>query len=142
MPSQDWSHHRGFVNPLWCLIPHCLSQACAQKARLILLTPLWPSQPWYPVVLDVLEDIPQLLPIQEDLILLHLRAGASDAPEMPKPGCMAYLRVAFSSQGVSPEVSKLLLSPWRPKTQSSNNSAFAKWLAGVSNGTEITLLAL
>ena len=43
--TQDWSHHKGFANPPWCLIPRCLSQVCAQKARLILLTPLWPSQP-------------------------------------------------------------------------------------------------
>ena len=69
--TQDWSYHRGFANPPWCLIPQCLSQAHAQKARLILLTPLWPTQPWYPVVLDMLEDIPRLLPTQEDLILLH-----------------------------------------------------------------------
>lgn len=55
------------------------------------------------------------------------RAGVSDAPGMPKPGCMAYLWESFSSRGVSPEASKLLLSPWRPKTQSSYNSAFAKW---------------
>ena len=56
--KQDWSQFRGFANPPWCLIPRCLSQARAQKARLILLTSLWPSQAWYPVVLDMLEDIP------------------------------------------------------------------------------------
>ena len=54
-------------------------------------------------------------------------ARVSDTPGMPKPGCMAYLRESFSSRGVSPEASKLLLSSWRPKTQSSYNSAFAKW---------------
>ena len=122
--TQDWSHHRGFANPPWCLIPRCLSQARAQKARLILLTPLWPSQPWYPVVLDMLEDTPRLLPTQEDLIFLH----PGQEFQMPQ-GCpnLAYLRESFSSRGVSPEASKLLLSSWRPKTQSSYNSAFAKW---------------
>ena len=54
------------------------------------------------------------------------RAGVSNAPGMPQPGCMAYLRESFSSQGVSSEASALLLSSWRPKTQSSYNSAFAK----------------
>ena len=54
------------------------------------------------------------------------RAGVSNAP-MPQPGCMAYLRESFSTLGVSPEASALLLSSWRPKTQSSYNSAFAKW---------------
>ena len=69
--KQDWSQFRGFANPLWCLIPRCLSQARAQKARLILLTSLWPSQAWYPVVLGMLEDIPRLFPTQGDLIFLH-----------------------------------------------------------------------
>ena len=46
---------------------------------------------------------------------------------MPQPGCMAYLQESFSSRGVSLEASGLLLSSWRPKTQSSYNSAFAKW---------------
>ena len=41
--AQYWSHHKGFANPPWCLIPRCLSQAHAQKTRLILLTLLWPS---------------------------------------------------------------------------------------------------
>ena len=55
------------------------------------------------------------------------RAGVSNAPGMPKPGCMAYLRESFLSRGVSQEASNLLLSSWRPKTQSSYNSAFSKW---------------
>ena len=54
--------------------------------------------------------------------------GISDATGMPKPGCMAYLRESFSSRRVSPEASKLFLSSWRPKTQSSYNSAFTKWV--------------
>ena len=72
----------------------------------------------------MLEDIPWQLPNQGDLVFLH---PGQDAPGMPQPGCMAYLRESFSSRGVSTEASALLLSSWRPKTQSSYNSAFAKW---------------
>lgn len=54
-------------------------------------------------------------------------AGVSDALGMSKPGCMAYLWESFSSRGVSLEASKVLLSSWTSKTQSSYNSAFAKW---------------
>ena len=51
-----------------------------------------------------------------------------------QPGCMAYLQESFSSQGVSSEASALLLSSWRPKTQSSYNSAFAKWASWCHQG--------
>ena len=66
-------------------------------------------------------------PISGGLHSSTSRTGVPDAPGMPKPGCMAYLRESFSSRGVFPEASELLLSSWRPKTQSSYNSAFAKW---------------
>ena len=110
--KQNWSYYRGFANPPWCLIPRCLSQACAKKARLILLTPLWPSQAWYPVVLEMMEDIPRQLPNQGDLIFLHPGQEFQNAPGMPQPGCMAYLRESFSSRGASSEASALLLSSW------------------------------
>ncbi len=40
-----------------------------RNTQLVLITPLWPSQPWYPVVMDLLIDIPRLLPAVPDLIL-------------------------------------------------------------------------
>ena len=43
--NQDWSQMRGFANPPWCLIACCLSQVRRQAASVVILTPLWPSQP-------------------------------------------------------------------------------------------------
>ena len=66
--NQDWSQVRGFANPPWCLIPRCLAQLKRQKARIVLITPLWNTQPWYPVLLELLEDFPRRLPQQADLV--------------------------------------------------------------------------
>ena len=66
---QNWTPTRGFANPPWCLIPRCLSQIKQQQARVLLITPLWPCQPWFPVVLGMLQDYPCQLPPQQDLIL-------------------------------------------------------------------------
>ena len=114
--KQDWSQFRGFANSPWCLIPRCLIQARAQKARLILLTP--------PVAIPslVLSGVGYVgghtstAPNSGGPHLSSSRAGVSNAPGMPQPGCMAYLRESFSSRGVSSEASALLLSSWRPKT--------------------------
>ena len=59
---QDWSQGISFANPPWGLIGRVLSQAQAQNARLVLLAPVWKSQPWYPVLLGMLVDYPRLLP--------------------------------------------------------------------------------
>ena len=67
---QDWSHLRGFANPPWSLISHCLSKVRAEEARIVLVTPLWNTQPWFPVELEMLEDYPRLLLNQPDLVVL------------------------------------------------------------------------
>ena len=54
--SQDWSAARGYANPSWCLIARCLSQIKQQMTRLVVITPLWNTQPWFPTILSLLED--------------------------------------------------------------------------------------
>ena len=70
--NQDWSKMRGFANPPWCLIGRCLSQVKRQVARIVMFTPLWISQPWYPSILGMLEDFPRLLPERDNLVTLQL----------------------------------------------------------------------
>ena len=40
---------------------------------------------------------------------------------------MAHIREPFESRGISSEASALLLTSWRPKTQSNYDSLFSKW---------------
>ena len=55
---QDWSLVRGFANPPWNLIGRVLTKVESQGAELILLAPIWPSQPWYPKLLSLLVSHP------------------------------------------------------------------------------------
>ena len=66
---QDWSQQRGNANPPWCLIHRCLTKVKIQSARLVLITPLWKTQSWFPIVLEVLEDYPLILPTLSDLVV-------------------------------------------------------------------------
>ena len=140
--KQDWSHYRGFANPPWCLIPRCLSQARAQKARLILLTPLWPSQAWYPVVLGMLEDIPRQLPNQGDLIFLH----TGQEFQMPQ-GCPNLVAWPISGNPSHHEefLQRLQHSSYPPgdlRPSPVTTQHLLNGLAGVTSRTEIPLLAL
>ena len=51
---QDWSLVKGYANPPWNLIGRVLAKVEQQKAGLILVAPIWPSQPWYPRLLSLL----------------------------------------------------------------------------------------
>ena len=64
----DWAEWKGYANPPWNLIGKVLAQARHQRARLILITPVWKSQVWYPTLLEMLIDNPVLIPWRENLI--------------------------------------------------------------------------
>ena len=67
---QDWSNMKAYANAPWNLIGRVLAKIQEhQNTWMILITPLWTSQSWYPVLLDLLVDMPRLLPETEDLIL-------------------------------------------------------------------------
>ena len=59
---QDWTMVKGFANPPWNLIPRVLVKAQCQGADLILVAPVWKTQPWYPFLLSILVDWPRLYP--------------------------------------------------------------------------------
>ena len=43
---QDWRIMRGFANPPWNLVPRVLRKAQSQEADVILIAPIWKTQPW------------------------------------------------------------------------------------------------
>ena len=60
---QDWSAQFPYAFPPFCLITRVLRQMEAQRVpKMILITPLWPSQPWYPLAMSMSIQNPTLLP--------------------------------------------------------------------------------
>ena len=45
-----WTGLKAYANPPWSLVGRVLSQARQQRADLILVAPVWKTQPWYPNV--------------------------------------------------------------------------------------------
>ena len=48
---QDWLGLKGFANPPWNLIARVLAKTQSQRARIVLIAPVWKVQPWYPRLL-------------------------------------------------------------------------------------------
>ncbi|XP_028412214.1 uncharacterized protein LOC114535038 [Dendronephthya gigantea] len=82
--SIDWSIVKGYAFPPFNLVGRCLSQVNSQKVhRLCLVTPVWETQPWYPVLLEMSVDFPCLFP---------KGAWVLNKGEMPHP--IAHLQLA------------------------------------------------
>ena len=68
--SQPWTDLKGYAFPPFSLIGRCLSKIQREKVpELILIAPVWPSQPWYPVLKASVFQKAILLPSLPDLLL-------------------------------------------------------------------------
>ena len=59
---QNWDQARNYAFPPFCLVMKTLAKIREEGGELVLITPVWPTQAWYPVLLEMLVDPPILLP--------------------------------------------------------------------------------
>ena len=59
----------GHAFPPFCLIMRSLAKLREQGGELVLVTPVWPTQVWYPTLLDLSVSLPVLLPTSQNLLL-------------------------------------------------------------------------
>ena len=68
--SQPWSKLHPYAFPPFALIGRCLQKVREEKLDyLLLIAPVWPAQSWYPLLLEMLVEIPSVLPQQSDILL-------------------------------------------------------------------------
>ena len=59
----DWSQLRGYAFPPFALIGRCLRQVLQQSvSQLTIVAPVWETQPWYQLLLEMTVDHPILVP--------------------------------------------------------------------------------
>ena len=73
--SQDWSQFQGYANPPWCLLLPTLAKIQREKARVALVAPMWKTQLWDPLLLQLLKGTPLLIPIQENVVISPTQEG-------------------------------------------------------------------
>ena len=61
----SWQEETGYAFPPFALI---LQKVQQEQCTVVLITPTWNTQPWYPVLLDLLVEYPLLLPTQHRLL--------------------------------------------------------------------------
>ena len=112
---QDLRKERAYANPPFNLIAKFLSQLKRQRAMCVLIVPAWPSQPWWPLLGEMLIESPILLPARNDLFLPgHL------GNEMPM-GRPRWPAIAVRVSGAH-SATKAFQNKWR-KTSSANGEA-------------------
>ena len=66
--SLDWSALNFYAFPPFCIIGKCLQKIVQDEAEGILIVPKWPTQSWFPQMLNLLIQDPILLPRTKSLL--------------------------------------------------------------------------
>ena len=68
--SVNWNKGLLYMFPPFSLIQNCLRKIIKDKATVLLITPVWQSRPWYPMLLNLLYNRPLLLPHNPQILKL------------------------------------------------------------------------
>ena len=134
---QVWTHIKGYANPPWNLVGRTLAQVQSQQANLVLVAPVWRSQPWYPTLLHMLVDYPRLI-ISGTEIMVN-RDSSLMLPQL------AIWHISGRDTEVSSFQRKLQTSclvPGGLKLTSPMTHFLPNGTAGVLNGVQIPFLVL
>ena len=66
--SLHWQGMWAYAFPPPPLLAKVLAKAWEEELEMILIAPLWPAQPWFPRLLELLADWPRALPHRPDLL--------------------------------------------------------------------------
>ena len=66
--QMPWQGELGYAFPPFALVGRCLQKVKRDSCSLVLIAPVWSTQHWYPVLLELLMDFPLLLPQEPTLL--------------------------------------------------------------------------
>ena len=66
----DWGTNFNYIFPPFSILGTVLRKIVEDKADAILIAPFWPTQSWFPKVLQLLVDSPRILPVNKTLATL------------------------------------------------------------------------
>ena len=68
--TMSWTNNYFYAFPPFSCINLCLSKILEDEAECVMIVPVWPTQTWYPRLMDLLIDQPRTLPVKDNLLTL------------------------------------------------------------------------
>ena len=134
---QNWTHLKGYANPPWNLIGKAISQVQSQQARIVLVAPVWRTQPWYPILLFTLIDYPRII-----TPAVKITTSQPPPPMFPQLAVWHISGRRYRDQQLSEEATDFMLNSWRSKPTGPTTHWFQSGVAGVLQGIQIPFLDL
>ena len=135
--SLSWDGLDAYAFPPFTIIHRVLLKIRASRTRVLLVAPLWPRQPWFPLLLHLLVDLPVALPPHPDLV-------SQDRGRVVHPRVQDLHLAAWKVSGIPSEHREFLLTLplWRPQLGDPPPSALTilDWQSTESGAQNMRLL--
>ena len=114
-----------YAFPPFSLVPRCLQKIQQDQATGILIVPLWPTQAWFHLALQMFCNQPWILPPRETS--LQDPATTPTSQETPPTG-VSCLRRSFERYNLSTEVVDFIMESWRKGTKKQYSTYINQWV--------------
>ena len=125
--SLSWGNMNCYAFPPLSLLPRVLAKIRHDKAVVLLIAPMWPTQSWYPLLL-------QLQPSESPS-----QPRAAPAETQTGLGRLHLIRKTLSNKGFSKQAVDIICSSWTAGTEKQYKGVWDKW-SGLCRKRQIDLL--
>ncbi len=128
----DWPKGLLYMYPPVPLLSFALHKVIREEAQVIAILAWWLWRGWFPLVLQLLVDLPVMLPKHDGLLLAPDGTGFLDLGGTP-PSCLETLGRSLRSRGVLREAAATISAAHRPSTRALYHAkwqTFCRWCYG------------
>ena len=125
----QWNKWTSFIHPPPPIVmrPRILKKIREDQSTCLLIAPNWPAQTWYPLLLQLLIDIPAILPMSEHTIYLPFNRQAGHPLWRTLKLAVAAFRGRCEAGGLPPQVGDILMASWRDGAKKRYEGPWKLW---------------
>ena len=138
--SVSWNALWAYAFPPLPLIPRVLSRAAQFHCRILLVAPRWERRPWFPSILQMLDDFPLEIPLHDKLLKLPGTDRFHPAPEFLKLTVWPISGIGSRCREFQSQLRNLCWHPGERVRRGYTLLSTASFPAGAVNGTLIPLI--
>ena len=126
--QQDWKYQFLYAFPPFSMIGRVLRKVQKDQTNMIIVTPAWQSQSWYPILLKMTIKNPILIPNHPKVLLSPEGKTHSLIQNLSLRLVALLVSGSLSSKGISKRAIDLISNARRTGSQSNFESAWRKWV--------------
>ena len=127
--SLSWANKNCHAFPPFSLLPRVLAKIHQDKVIVLLITPVWPTLSWYPLLLQLSTVQPILLPRLEQSSESPSQPRTAPAETQTELGGLDFIRKTLSSKGFSKQAIDIICASWTASTEKQYTGVWDKWFS-------------